>query len=133
MIGYPRAINTVGTLGMFLVFTHLDRSFSSSPVPFPLYICCFFFSFFYFSQQISNQSTTVHSIMPSFHLLGATVLYAFLVASFVSLNYKYLELYAKFSLCFSIYSNIACSSFAKTCRVLGFYLSRVGDIYLVRR
>ena len=72
-------------------------------------LLCFIF---YFSQQVSNQSVTVYSIMPSFRLLGAIVLYTFPVAFFASLNCKYPALHANFSLCFAIYLNIACMSSA---------------------
>ena len=51
LTGYPRVINVVGTHGMFLVVTHSDWSVSLSPVPFPLYICCFFASFFTFHNK----------------------------------------------------------------------------------
>ena len=46
LTSYPEAINAVGTRDMFLVVIHSNRSVSSSRVPFPLYICCVFISFF---------------------------------------------------------------------------------------
>ena len=109
LTSYPEAINVVGTRDMFLVVIHSNRSVSSSHVSFPLYICCLHF-IFYFLQQISNQSATIHSFTLLFRLLGVTVLYTFPVAFFTSSNCKYSTIYAKFSLCFAIYSNIACPS-----------------------
>ena len=108
----------------------LKRSFVSCTIP-SIYMLLLCFTF-YFSQRISSQSATVLFITLSSCLLGATVLYAFPVAFFASLNCKYPALYAKFSLCFSIYLNFACLSLGQTCKVLGFYPSRVCDRCLMR-
>ena len=51
LIGQPRAINAIGARGMFLVVTHSDWSVLSSPMSFPLYIFCFFISFFTFHNK----------------------------------------------------------------------------------
>ena len=51
LTSHPRAINAVGTRGMFLMVTHSNQSVPSSLTSFPLYICCFFISFFTFCNE----------------------------------------------------------------------------------